>query len=68
MAFMIAVTAVAMVLDLQRYMAGGQMLLTFVALSILVLSIWLVVEAFLRFRKDTVTLGSNMTGSPVDGD
>jgi hypothetical protein len=48
-------------------MAGGQMLLTFVALSILVLSIWLVVEAFLRFRKDTVTLGS-MTGSPVDGD
>jgi carbon starvation protein len=68
MVFMLVVTVVAMALDLQRYVAGGQMLLTFVALSILVLSIWLVVEAFLRFRKDTVTLGSNMTGSPVDGD
>ena len=67
MVFMLVVTVVAMALDLQRYVAGGQMLLTFVALSILVLSIWLVVEAFLRFRKDTVTLGS-MTGSPVDGD
>jgi carbon starvation protein len=68
MVFMLAVTAVAMVLDLQRYIAGGQMLLTFVALSIFVLSIWLVVEAFLRFRKDTVTLGSSMAGSPADGD
>ena len=68
MAFMLVVTIVAMVLDLQRYIAGGQMLLTFVALSIFVLSIWLVVEAFLRFRKDTVMLASNMAESPVDGD
>jgi hypothetical protein len=44
------------------------MLLTFVALSIFVLSIWLVVEAVLRFRKDTVMLSSNMAEGAADGD
>ena len=58
MAFMMVMTVIAMLLDLRKYTMGGQMLLTFVALSIFLLSLWLVVEAFLRFRKDTVTLSS----------
>ncbi len=68
MVFMMAVTVVAMVLDLRKYITGGQMLLTFVALSIFVLSIWLVVEAFLRFRKDTIMLSSDAARTAVEGD
>ena len=53
MAFMLTVTIVAMVLDIRKYLAGGQLLLLGVAVSIFVLSAWLVVEAVIRFRKDT---------------
>lgn len=53
MAFMLTVTIVAMVLDIGRYWSGGQLLLWGVAASIFVLSAWLVVEAVIRFRKDT---------------
>lgn len=60
MAFMMVMTVTAMLLDLKKYTSGGQVLLTFVALSIFLLSLWLVVEAILRFRKDTVTLSSTM--------
>ncbi len=55
MVFMLTVTICAMVLDLQKYWTGGNLLLTFVAASIFALSIWLVVEGYLRFRRDTVT-------------
>ncbi len=54
MAFMLTVTITAMLLDLRRYVASGNLLLTFVAGSIFVLSIWLVVEAYLRFRRDSL--------------
>ncbi len=53
MAFMMTVTILAMVLDIRKYLAGGQLLLLGVAGSIFVLSVWLVVEAVIRFRKDT---------------
>lgn len=68
MAFMMVMTVTAMLLDLRKYTTGGQMLLTFVALSIFLLSLWLVVEAFLRFRKDTVMLNSTMAKSSAEGD
>jgi hypothetical protein len=55
MAFMMVMTVSAMVLDLEKYWQGGQMLLVFVAACIFVLSLWLVVEAILRFRRDSVT-------------
>lgn len=53
MAFMLVVTAVAMVLDLRKYWTGGQFLLASIAACIFALSVWLVAEAVLRFRKDT---------------
>ncbi len=56
MAFMLTVTIIAMVLDIRKYMAGGQYLLLGIAASIFVLSVWLVVEAVIRFRKDTVAV------------
>ena len=68
MAFMMVMTVIAMLLDLRKYITGGQMLLTFVALSIFLLSLWLVVEAVLRFRKDTITLSSAATKSMAEGD
>ena len=52
MMFMMCVTATAMVYNLQLYYNGGQILLTAVAVCIFVLSLWLAVEAILRFRKD----------------
>ena len=52
MIFMMVVTVTAMVYNLQIYYNGGQMLLTTVAASIFILSIWLAIEAILRFRKD----------------
>lgn len=59
MAFMLVVTIVAMVLDLRKYWAGGQLLLWGIAACIFALSIWLVVETVIRFRKDTaVSLAS----------
>ncbi len=54
MAFMLTVTIIAMVIDIRKYWGAGQMLLWGVAASIFVLSAWLVVEAVIRFRQDTV--------------
>ena len=54
MVFMLTVTFCAMVLKLQEYWTAGNLLLTFVAASIFALSIWLVVEGYLRFRRDTM--------------
>lgn len=68
MVFMMVMTVIAMILDLQKYIAGGHTLLTLVALSIFLLSLWLVVEAVLRFRKDTVTLRSAPAKSMAEGD
>jgi len=53
MAFMMVVTVVAMVINLEQYWTSGNVLLTFVAACIFGLSIWLAVEAFLRIRRDT---------------
>ena len=52
MVFMLTVTVAAMALDLQKYITAGNLLLTFVAACIFLLSAWLVVEGCLRFRKD----------------
>ena len=52
MAFMMVVTVVAMVINLEQYWTAGNVLLTFVAACIFGLSIWLAVEAFLRIRRD----------------
>ena len=43
------------------------MLLVFVATSIFVLSLWLVAEAYLRFRKDTLTQ-AQVPASQPEGD
>ena len=64
MAFMLIVTITAMVIDLRRYWAEERLLLMFVAACIFVLSSWLVVEAVLRFRKDTIA----QSAVPVEGD
>ena len=53
MVFMMCVTVTAMVYNLRLYYADGQFLLTTVAACIFVLSVWLAVEAVLRFRKDS---------------
>ena len=66
MVFMLVVTISAMTIDLTKYWSGGQTLLFLVALSIFILSIWLVVEAYLRFRKDEGDSG--MISAAVDGD
>ncbi len=60
MAFMMVVTVVAMVLDLQKYWAAGNLLLSLIAGSIFALSVWLAVEAYLRMRRDSA--------EPVAGD
>ena len=54
MIFMMCVTVSAMVYNLQLYYNGGQVLLTAVAACIFVLSLWLAVEAVVRFRKDRI--------------
>ena len=59
MVFMLTVTIVAMVLDIDKYLSGGQWLLLGVAGSIFVLSVWLVAEAVIRFRNDTVQLATS---------
>lgn len=58
MAFMLTVTIIAMVIDIRKYWEGGQLLLWGVATSIFVLSVWLLVEAVLRFRKDTAMVAA----------
>lgn len=55
MIFMMVVTLSAMVLDLNKYWTDGNMLLTGVAGAIFAMSIWLVVEAYLRMRRDGST-------------
>ena len=58
MVFMLFVTITAMVYNLWLYFSGGQFLLTFVASSIFVLSVWLVIEAVIRFRKGPVMVSA----------
>ncbi len=58
MVFMLGVTITAMVYNLWLYFSSGQFLLTFVASSIFVLSVWLVIEAIIRFRKDDVLVSA----------
>ena len=58
MVFMLTVTIIAMVIDIRKYWNGGQLLLWGVATSIFVLSVWLLVEAVIRFRKDTATVAA----------
>jgi len=53
MAFMMVVTLVAMVIDLRKYWESGNLLLTLIAGSILALSVWLAIEAYLRMRRDS---------------
>ena len=53
MVFMMVVTLSAMALDLNQYWSNGNMLLTGVAGVIFAMSIWLVVEAYLRMRRDS---------------
>jgi carbon starvation protein len=67
MIFMMTVTMTAMVIELRRYWAEGKNLLLCVAASIFVLSIWLVIEAVLRFRKDSILPGSLAEGA-AEGD
>ena len=56
MGFMLAVTIGAMVYELNTYWTGGQTLLLLVAACIFSLSVWLLVEAVIRLRKDTVAV------------
>ena len=56
MVFMLIVTITAMVYNLRVYITEGQIMLTVVGGCIFILSVWLVVEAFIRFRADTRTL------------
>lgn len=58
MVFMLTVTIIAMVIDIRKYWNGGQLLLWGVATSIFVLSVWLLVEAVIRFRKDTALVAA----------
>ena len=67
MMFMMTVTMVAMVIELRRYWTEDKGLLLFVAGSIFVLSVWLVIEAVMRFRKDSA-LAVPMTQSAAEGD
>ncbi len=57
MAFMLTVTVAAMLIDIRKYWANQQLLLWGVAVSIFVLSVWLLVEAVLRFRRDSAPAG-----------
>lgn len=53
MVFMMVVTLSAMVVDLNKYWSDGNILLTIVAGAILSMSLWLIVEAYLRMRRDS---------------
>jgi carbon starvation protein len=50
MAFMLVTTLVAMVYNIGTFYESGSLLLLGVGVILLVLAIWLVVEAILRFR------------------
>lgn len=56
MVFMLVVTITAMVYNLRVYIAEGQVILTVVGACIFILSVWLVVEAVIRFSRDSRTL------------
>lgn len=62
MAFMLTVTIIAMVIDIRKYWANQQLLLWGVAISIFLLSAWLLVEAVLRFRKDSAVISGMASG------
>ena len=62
MAFMLTVTIIAMVIDIRKYWANQQLLLWGVAASIFLLSVWLLIEAVLRFRSDSATIGGMAAG------
>lgn len=59
MVFMMVVTLTAMVSDLTKYWSAGNILLTSIAGVIFSMSLWLVVEAYLRLRRDE---GRSATG------
>jgi carbon starvation protein len=52
MVFMMVVTLTAMVSDLTKYWSEGNILLTSIAASIFTMTLWLIVEAYLRLRRD----------------
>ncbi len=60
MVFMMVVTLSAMVTNLSTYWSEGDVLLTSIAGVIFFMSLWLIVEAYLRLRRDE--------GQPVAGD
>ena len=62
MAFMLLVTIGAMVYELNLYWSSGQTLLLSIAACIFCLSVWLLVEAVIRLRKDTVALPEMASG------
>jgi carbon starvation protein len=66
MAFMMLVTMIAMVIDLQRYWGSGNLLLTFVAACIFLLSVWLAIEAVIRFRAPTPGHAAVLEGAEGD--
>ena len=55
MLFMITVTVIAMVIEIKGYWISSQYLLLSVGSAILVLSVWVVLEASIRFRKGNFT-------------
>lgn len=52
MVFMLGTTIAAMLYNISQYLKGGNYLLLFVGAAVLVLALWLVVEAALRFTRD----------------
>ena len=54
MLFMITVTVIAMVMEIKGYWISSQYLLLSVGGAILLLSLWVMLEASIRFRKDTL--------------
>ena len=55
MVFMLVVTIAAMTYNLRLYYTGGQLLLTLVAASVFVLSVWLAIEASSDSERRNVT-------------
>ena len=55
MLFMITVTVIAMVIEIKGYWISSQYLLLSVGGAILLLSLWVMLEASIRFRKDSLS-------------
>jgi hypothetical protein len=66
MVFMMTVTLTAMVIELRNYWSGGRWLLGVVAACIFLLSLWLIVEAYLRIRRDTLARAAVAEGAEGD--